>query len=41
MNDMKRDLADFVAKCTDCQHVKVEHQKLGGMKQDIDINTLK
>ena len=24
-NDMKRDIADFVAKCPNCQQVKVEH----------------
>ncbi|WMV19110.1 hypothetical protein MTR67_012495 [Solanum verrucosum] len=27
-NCMKRDIADFVAKCCNCQQVKVEHQKL-------------
>ena len=26
-NDMKRDIADFVSKCPNCQQVKVEHQK--------------
>ncbi|WMV29094.1 hypothetical protein MTR67_022479 [Solanum verrucosum] len=26
-NDIKRDIADFVAKCPNCQQVKVEHQK--------------
>ena len=38
-NDMKRDIADFVSKCPNCQQVKVEHQKLGGMTQEIDIPT--
>ncbi|WMV45956.1 hypothetical protein MTR67_039341 [Solanum verrucosum] len=28
-NGMKRDIADFVAKCPNCQQVKVEHQKPG------------
>ena len=38
-NDMKRDMADFVSKCPNCQQVKVEHQKPGGMTQEIDIPT--
>ena len=38
---MKRDIADFVSKCANCQQVKVEHQKLGGMTQEIDIPTWK
>ncbi|KAH0743273.1 hypothetical protein KY290_031266 [Solanum tuberosum] len=29
-NNMKRDIADSVAKYSNCQQVKVEHQKLGG-----------
>ncbi|KAH0655152.1 hypothetical protein KY285_030034 [Solanum tuberosum] len=40
-NGMKRDIANFVAKCPNCQQVKVEHQKPGGMTQEIDIPTLK
>ncbi|WMV50298.1 hypothetical protein MTR67_043683, partial [Solanum verrucosum] len=28
-NDMKRNIADFVAKCPNCQQVKVEHKNLG------------
>ncbi|WMV50316.1 hypothetical protein MTR67_043701 [Solanum verrucosum] len=32
-NDMKRNIADFVAKCPNCQQVKVEHKNLGGMTQ--------
>ena len=36
-NVMKRDIADFVSKCPNCQQVKVEHKKLGGMTQEIDI----
>ena len=38
---MKRDIQVFVSKCPNCQQVKVEHQKLGGMTQEIDIPTWK
>ncbi|KAF3654602.1 RING/U-box superfamily protein [Capsicum annuum] len=34
---MKRDIADFVAKCATCQQVKVEHQRPGGMLQKFGI----
>ena len=40
-NGIKRDIADFVSKCPNCQQVKVEHQKPGGMTQEIDIPTWK
>ncbi|WMV09315.1 hypothetical protein MTR67_002700, partial [Solanum verrucosum] len=40
-NGMKRDIAGFVAKCHNCQQVKVEHQRLGGLSQDIPIPTWK
>ena len=30
-----------MAKCPNCQQVKVEHQKPGGMTQEIDIPTWK
>ena len=40
-NGMKRDIADFVSKCPNCKQVKVEHQKQGGMTQEIDIPTWK
>ena len=40
-NGMKGDIADYVSKCPNCQHVKVEHQKPGGMTQEIDISTWK
>ena len=40
-NGMKRDIADFVSKFPNCQQVKVEHQKPGGMTQEIDIPTWK
>ena len=38
-NGMKRDIADFVSKCLNCQQVKVEHQKPRDMTQEIDIPT--
>nr|XP_009795414.1 PREDICTED: uncharacterized protein LOC104242113 [Nicotiana sylvestris] len=28
-NNMKKDVADFLAKCPNCQQVKAEHQRLG------------
>ncbi|WMV19086.1 hypothetical protein MTR67_012471 [Solanum verrucosum] len=36
-NGMKRDIADFVVKCSNCQQAMVEHHKLGGMTQEINI----
>lgn len=38
-NGMKRNIADFVAKQPNCHQVKVEHHKIGGMAQEIDIAT--
>ena len=38
---MKGDIAEFVAKCPNCQQVKVEHQKLGGLLQEIKTPTWK
>ncbi|WMV09138.1 hypothetical protein MTR67_002523 [Solanum verrucosum] len=38
---MKKDIAVFVAKCSNCQQVKVQHQKPGGLAQDIGIPTWK
>ncbi|WMV30427.1 hypothetical protein MTR67_023812, partial [Solanum verrucosum] len=40
-NGMKRDIADFVDRCPNCQQVKIEHQKPGGMTQEINISTWK
>ncbi|KAH0652788.1 hypothetical protein KY289_030466 [Solanum tuberosum] len=40
-NDMKKDIAGFVAKYPNCKQVKVEHQKSGGLSQDISIPTWK
>ena len=40
-NNMKMDIEDFVSKCPNYQQVKVEHQKLGGITEEIDIPTWK
>src|SRR5688572_29749912 len=40
-NGMKRNIAEFVVKCPNCQQVKIEHQKQGGLTQDIEIVTWK
>ena len=40
-NGIKREVAKFVSRCLNCQQVKVEHQGVGGLTQDIDIPTLK
>ncbi|XP_070046842.1 uncharacterized protein [Nicotiana tomentosiformis] len=40
-NDMKKNIAEFVAQCTSCQQVKIEHQKPGGLMQTIEIPTWK
>ena len=34
---MKKDIVEFVAKCPNCQQVKVEHQKLVGLTQNIEL----
>jgi len=36
-NAMKKDIAGFVAKCPNCQQVKVEHRRPKGLLQDIAI----
>lgn len=38
---MKRDIANFVAKCSNCDQVKAEHRRPGGLSQDINIPTWK
>ena len=38
---MKRGIANFVARCSNCQQVKAEHQGPGGLTQNIDIPTWK
>ncbi|WMV29753.1 hypothetical protein MTR67_023138 [Solanum verrucosum] len=40
-NGMKKDITDFVDRCSNCQQVKVEHQGPGGLTQDIDTPTWK
>nr|KYP36684.1 Transposon Ty3-I Gag-Pol polyprotein [Cajanus cajan] len=34
---MKREIAEYVAACLTCQKAKVEHQKLSGLMQQIEI----
>ena len=34
---MKREVADYVARCVTCQLVKVEHQRPGGTLQSLSI----
>ena len=34
---MKRDIVDFIAKCSNCQQVKYEHQRPGGTLQRMPI----
>lgn len=34
-NGIKKDIARFVTECPNCQQVKVEHRRLGGLTQDI------
>ncbi|PKA56240.1 hypothetical protein AXF42_Ash011169 [Apostasia shenzhenica] len=36
-NNMKRDVAQFVAKCLVCQQIKAEHQRPGGLLQPLPI----
>ncbi|WMV14167.1 hypothetical protein MTR67_007552 [Solanum verrucosum] len=36
-NGIKKDIAEFVAKCLNCQQVKVEHQRPGGLAQNIEL----
>ncbi|WMV24814.1 hypothetical protein MTR67_018199 [Solanum verrucosum] len=38
---MKKDIAEFVPKCPNCQQVKAEHLKPEGLSQDINIPTWK
>ncbi|MCF6774896.1 transposase family protein [Corynebacterium sp. MC-12] len=38
---MKRDIAKFVSDFHSCQQVKAEHQRLGGLTQDIELPTWK
>lgn len=36
-NNKKRDVANFVSKCLNCQKVKVEHLRPGGTSQEIAL----
>lgn len=36
-NNMKREIAQFVAECDICQRVKAEHQRPGGLLQPLSI----
>ncbi|WMV32398.1 hypothetical protein MTR67_025783 [Solanum verrucosum] len=36
-NSMKKGIAKFVAKCPNCQQVKVVHQRPGGLAQNIEL----
>ena len=38
---MKREIANFVARCSNSQQVKVDQQGLGGLPRDIDISNWK
>ena len=38
---MKQDISKFVEECPNCQHVKVEHLKPGGLTQSNEIPTEK
>ncbi|XP_070040913.1 uncharacterized protein [Nicotiana tomentosiformis] len=34
---MKNDIVEFVSRCLNCQHVKYEHQRMGGLLQRLEI----
>ncbi|XP_070007732.1 uncharacterized protein [Nicotiana sylvestris] len=40
-DNMKKSIAEFVAHCPNCQQVKIEHKKPGGLLQNIEISTWK
>ena len=40
-NGMKRDIANSVSQCPNCQQFRVEYQKSGGMTQEINSPTWK
>ena len=39
LEGMKRDIAKFVSKSSNCQQVKVEHQSPEGLDENIEITT--
>ena len=36
-NGLKKDVVEFVASCLTCQQVKIEHQKLIGLLQELPL----
>ena len=38
---MKREVAEFVAKCLTCQKVKIQHMRPGGMMQPLEVSSWK
>ena len=38
---MKKDVTEFVAQCLICQQVKIEHQRLRGLLQSLEIPQMK
>ena len=38
---MKRDIAEFVAKCQNCKEVKAKHKKKSALLQEIQVPTWK
>ena len=38
---LKKDIAEFVAKCPNGQNIKAKHQKSGGFLHEIEVPTLK
>ncbi|WMV42498.1 hypothetical protein MTR67_035883 [Solanum verrucosum] len=36
-NSMKKGIAEFVDKCPNCQQVKVEHPRPGGLAQNVEL----
>ena len=41
LESMNRDISKFVEECPNCQQVKAEHLKTGGLTQTIEIQTSK
>ena len=41
LEGLKRHIAEFVAKCLNCQQIKAKHQKLGDLLHEIQIPTWK
>ena len=37
MGMLKKDIAEFVAKCSNCQQVKAKYQKSGGLLHEIQL----